>query len=231
MSGNDRGGEPERVNIRHIAAIAKEMAERAPPNSVVAQRLAASDETTRDDYLRASNIEGAITSEDWHWIVKDTIPLATHALDAVQRWYVVRQDGRRARTMQVLIGETGRGKTLAAAWLLARVGGTYVTSEEMRWLKMSNYPAKRDEFARLARTRVLVVDDVGGELDAATAAGTLFEVVNHRQGLANGWTVLTGNLSVADFEKRFGIRTVRRIEHQGRLVEVEGPDLRRGRKS
>lgn len=223
-----RGGDPERVDVSEFQKVALEMAKRAPSKAEIEKIAGASNEDTREANLSQSNIVGAITSEDWRWIVKDAIPYHTHALDAVQRWFLVRaEEGRRARTMQALLGQTGRGKTLAAAWLLARMGGAYVTAERMRRLMASYVPRHQNDFEKLAATRVLVIDDVGFELDAPSAAGTLFEIVNHRQGLANGWTIITGNLSVGDFSDRYGERTIRRLEHQGEIVEVIGEDLRR----
>lgn len=223
-----RGGDPSRVDLTDIEAIAKEMVKRSPPAADIELRESASDEESRETNLRQSNVGGAITSEDWRWIVNDTIPLQTQALDAVQRWFLVRFEARRrARTMQVLLGETSRGKTFAAVWLIARLGGVYVTAERMRRLMDSHQQRQQQEFERLAATKVLVVDDAGGELDGPSAAATMFEIVNHRQGLANGWTVITANLSPQAFEARYGVRTVRRIEHQGEIVEVGGPDLRR----
>lgn len=213
--------------LQDFVAIANEMLARAPTPAEVKSRNADSDAFTREENLHASDINGVITPEDWRWLVEDSLPEMTHALDSVQRWFNVRSTGRRAWTMMALLGETGRGKTLAGAWLLARLGGKYVWAEELCRLMTSNYPRQQQEFREYVRTRVLVVDDAGGELDAHKAKGMLLEVVNHRQGLSRGWTVIAANLSPEDFCERYGERTVRRLQHQGAIVQVEGPDMRR----
>jgi DNA replication protein DnaC len=130
-------------------------------------------------------------------------------------------------TMLALLGPTGRGKTVAAAWLLADLGGFYTTGEELRRAMRSYNPRDAELLLQLYRARSLIVDDLGTEQDLESARTALFEVVNRRMGLPRAYTVLTSNLSREAFAERYGERTLRRLEHQGLVVEVEGEDLRR----
>jgi len=151
----------------------------------------------------------------------------TPALRFVRAWHDKRRFATRPFSFAVMLGDPSVGKTLAAGWLLAQVGGAYVTAETLRHIVKSNYAADRDAFYRLTRTPLVIVDDAGTEQDEETAKSALFEFINARQGVRNGWTVIPGNLNEEDFRDRYDYRTIRRIEHQGAIVTVGGQDLRR----
>lgn len=173
-------------------------------------------------------IRGAITAEDRAAIVSDQGLRNTHALRAVQRWFNVRSGSvQRPLGALALVGNTGRGKTLAGAWLIARLGGQYVTAESLRRAFVSTHWRDRGVLDELCNQRCLMVDDAGTELDAITAQAAMFEVVNRRMGNPRAWTLITANLTAGEFRERYGERTTRRIEHQGAIIEVEGEDLRR----
>ena len=180
----------------------------------------------REERLEAAR--GVVPEEDFEALVRNEELAPTAALVAVRGWRKNRASLESPMTMLVILGETGRGKTVASLWLMAELGGVYVTAEELRRLSRSYGGRDRDDLDRLIKARVLVVDDVGTEQDEESAASAMFEVVNRRMGLARGWTILTGNLTTAQFQARYGERTTRRIHHQGAFVEVSGGDLRRG---
>lgn len=208
-------------------SVAREMAERAPSAAELAEADAHIEAHAREQRLVESDVLGAITEEDRAGIVGDKLAVTTHALATVQRWIVARSGSAKPLTTLALVGETGRGKTVAGAWLIAKLGGTYVTAEHVRRIYRSGRPQDGAEFARLLSTRVLVLDDAGTEDDAASAMASMFEAVNKRTGLARGWTLITANLAEPEFRSRYGERTLRRIEHQGAIVTVTGADLRR----
>lgn len=174
----------------------------------------------------------AILSSDREAIVRGTLT-TTHALRVVQAWhglYAGAGDSLAARPEFVpfltLYGPTGRGKTVAAAWLLATEGGLYVSVAELCKRVTSSHWRDTPWADRVLRSRVVVLDDVGTEQDDGRAA--MFEFVNRRQGLTRAMTLITSNLTGReDFLQRYEERTVRRLEHVGRLVLCKGPDLRR----
>lgn len=188
------------------------------------------DRETREENLldHRCGILGAITAEDRQAIISDQGLQRTHALRAVQRWYNVRSgSSKRPMSMLALVGLTGRGKTVAAAWLLARIGGRYVTADTMRRAFVSTHWRDAGKFDELVAQRCLVIDEAGCEIDGDTALAAMTELLNRRQGLDRGWTLVTANIVEEEFRQRYGERAMRRIEHQGAIVEVEGEDLRR----
>jgi DNA replication protein DnaC len=188
---------------------------------------------------RLERTKPAIMPEDFEAIMEDRLA-PTPALEWVQqlRRYRLRRREMMAsgggapvsRPMNILAlcGDTGRGKTVASAWLLAEEGGVYVTADELRRKVVSPGWRERDWFEGFVAASVLIVDDIGTELDPAGANLALFEVVNRRVSMAGAYTLLTTNLTESEFRARYDPRTIRRIEHAGAIVTVGGPDLRRG---
>lgn len=235
LAANPRSSlqEPEEFDWKaHYEAMAAEFAGNAPPPGGEDQRR------ERARRLIKSGIKSAITPQDFAWLVTDTLPENTHALRTVKRWAHVRAQGRRAFTMLVLLGDTGRGKTVSAGYLIARFGGFHCTMED---LVMSRATRDQALFERAAAAHVLHVDELFTESDDRRAQGALFYLLNQRVGLAQGWTMLTGNPPAPEdpnnppapadlIAERYGERTMRRIQHQGEFVQVEGEDLRRAAK-
>lgn len=181
----------------------------------------------REARLVESGVRGAITDEDCERIVADS-QLETHAIRSVKRWLNVRSgSATKPMTTLVLVGLTGRGKTVAGAWLLARIGGRYATAETLRRSVVSTHWREAAPLEQLINTRCVVIDDAGGELDANSAAAAMFELINRRSGHSRSWTLVTANMPHEEFRERYGERTIRRIEHQGAIIEVAGDDLRR----
>lgn len=226
----------QRVNFLELCREAVNLAPEGAARTTrrVGVVVLAEDPEIREQNLQNANVEGVITELDWRAVVADTLDLSTHPMRAVRRWVHIRgEQHSKPIAVVVMLGLTGRGKTIAGAWLLASLGGVYITAEELCRLMASNYAASVTEFDRVMRARVLFIDEIGFEEDAAKAAGMLFRVINRRQGLLRGWTLLAGNLALAtkdgtnEFLERYGERTVKRIEHVGYFVEVDGDDLRR----
>lgn len=208
--------------------MADELAESAPSAEDMKIAEAKVERELRAERLERSGVSGAVTAEDFEAVCDDTLK-STHALSAVRRWLVGRAKNPRPFTTLALVGETGRGKTLAGAWLIAKLGGYYTTADGVRRLFSSYGWKDGQKLEDLMRSRVLVLDDVGTEQRPEESVPAIYEVVNARAGLARGWTLITGNLAEDVLRARYGERTIRRIEHQGAMFTVKGPDLRRGR--
>lgn len=203
--------------------------------------------------LEASGILRVLPDADYTALVRDEFGIVTPALDAVRRWHNIRTgSASRPMTFMLIAGLTGRGKTLALAWLLARYGGRYVQAETLARLADSKLRDDRVAFEQMLDERVLLIDDLGTENSATLAAAAFTKVVNERQREFWGkrpdpqmkravddlrhlrWTAMSSNLYLKhpdtkanEFLKRYDERTLRRIEHQGAAIQVAGPDLRR----
>jgi DNA replication protein DnaC len=190
----------------------------------------------RAERLESSGAREAITVDDFDRIVRgDQHLLPTAALHTVRAWHD-QFHGRRAgrfKPYMVLYGMTGRGKTVAGCWLIAEEGGVYVTAPEARQVLTSGHwgdVARRD---KVLRSRVLLLDDLGTEEDDHKAQEALFTFATKRQGLRNALSLLTANLALQwpqeprkGLMTRYDERTIARLQHVGRFVEVVGEDLR-----
>jgi len=217
-----------RVDFKAIAA---EMAKNALSKAELDARIERQSRNVhheRAQRLHRSGGRGAILPEDFDAICSDALTLNTHALQHVRGWHAARAQGDyKWRTVLALVGDKGRGKTVAALWLLAQIGGTYATAADLcRWFH-SGLPTERSKYDDAIAQRVLIVDDLGTEEKQHNPMGMLFGLVNARAGIREGWTVLTANLTEPEFNARYDERTRDRIRHMGALVMVEGEDLRR----
>jgi DNA replication protein DnaC len=181
----------------------------------------------REERFSSSGLMGPVPADVVEALITGEKLVKSRALEAVVHWRQMRHKATRPFAVMVLVGDTGVGKTVAAAWLLLELGGMYVTAEEMRKRATSKHRDDRTWFEKVLGSKVLVVDDVGTERDLEDARVALYEVVNARQGLHRGWTLILGNLAREVFRERYGKRTCRRIEDQGVFIEIEDVDRRR----
>lgn len=131
-----------------------------------------------------------------------------------------------------LLGPVSIGKTVAAAWACARVGGYAIKAGEIpRILAMF----ERDEQARrIVICRLLVIDDLGTEPSkdgqpSPFFSSALYELIDERLSRRACLTLITSNLSRANVVKRYEPRTIARLDHEGHLQEKLGDkSLRRG---
>lgn len=121
----------------------------------------------------------------------------------------------------LLLGDTGTGKTVAAAWCLwqhfrayewnIHAGGTRAASPGLcvlasEFITLDVYStAGRERLDDMRRCGMLVVDDLGAAALNDTALGLLYDVMDTRYRQQRR-TVLTANLSGQDFERRFDFR-------------------------
>lgn len=173
---------------------------------------------------RARSLEGCgvrVAADAFDPLVFDCLR-PTDALDRVQRWAGESGDG----ALLALVGGTGVGKTVAAAWALLELGGNAVRSDELSFLSASNYSADRERFHEIVNAHgLLVVDDVGTERDEAKARHGLFDLVDIRQGKSMR-TLLTSNVTVEALRGRLCERTLSRLRAVGGLYSCKGTDMR-----
>lgn len=194
-----------------------------------------------------SELRLPIPAEDVERVVTYTDLRPLEALQAVRAWMVridaLAEDERnrmraaqsgvhlpalatRPRPVLALLGDLGRGKTVAAAWLLAERPGAYVKLDAAGPLKASRAAEDRALWRRLKATPYLVLDEVGHELDPVLGKAALNELVDERQGEGR-WTLLIGNIDEAHLRRRYDPRTIDRLGRMWRVQVCAGPSLRR----
>jgi hypothetical protein len=171
-----------------------------------------------------------ITAADIKSIVNGTLEERT-ALKTVRRWLAM-ATGQVPNTtgkplcFLALLGPKSLGKTVAAIWAVAEVGGAYVTAGDLRRMTSSYDARDRELLKDLYRTRLVVLDDVGTEALTDTAEEAVFDFINARQ-VENALTIITGNITTEQFKERYQERVYERVTHQGFFVELNGSSLRR----
>lgn len=132
------------------------------------------------------------------------------------------------RTLTILSGRTGCGKTVAAAgwlysWALEFRQGLWLTAARLaRWNRYET--EKMNQVLMVSR---LVLDDLGAEFIDTKGffMALLDELVNERY--ANGrQTVIATNLNSEEFKDRYSERIVDRIREKGQFVAIASLSLR-----
>jgi DNA replication protein DnaC len=182
--------------------------------------------TAQENLLEA---KPRITERDVRAIVADSLG-DTHALRIVKYFLEVNRGRKKSKSGRpvrflVLLGPTGIGKTVAAAYAFREIPGAHLSIADV----CRAYSYETDEARRLRklieRCGLLVLDDVGTFHKPDTERYVLQQVVDCRQGAYRA-TLITANLSAAELRAHLDTRTVERIEHQGSIVELAGKSLR-----
>lgn len=188
------------------------------------------EQARRAQSLDAAN--PAITAEDRRAIIRDTLQ-PTQALRAVQAWSgsVVCPVAGAAPppSFIVLVGERGRGKTVACAYVAANELSRFITGPELSRLHVQAKFDKRsaDLLTETHLAGLLILDDLcrdqhppKGEEDA------MYDLVHARQ--RRGYhTLITTNLGMDGLRKRLGDFVADRLTHAGLIVKLVGDNLRR----
>ena len=143
-------------------------------------------------------------------IVRDELE-PREALTLIRRFAAPERDT--PQRWLLLAGSTGIGKSVAAGWLLARDGGRYATVHELvelhATLSRGLAPTTLDEanarLRRLVESRVLVLDELGQELQAANLRAALHWLVEARAAMAQSsrYTLVMSNLDANTLRERF----------------------------
>lgn len=210
--------------------------------------------TERRERLMGSPIQDSLAEGDSRCILEDRLE-RTHALAAVAKWVGGWSGQARAVTRPWLIvaGPTGTGKTIAAGWAIAEVGGRYVRFPDLmqdhrsfaRRASLREQEVQRGEFrSKYGFAGLLILDELGiegeGEEERSAARLALHELVEMRQRWTHRTLVLTNKPSHELAERfetgQYDARTRSRLE---RLLvcdragtpllafDVKGEDMRR----
>lgn len=149
----------------------------------------------------------------------------TTALQAAQDW---RSSSSR---LLVLSGPVGTGKSLAAAWavhdwcrcnakrnpwgqLVYPNGQLWIGSSRLAKMLSSTLKACVEAVASLEKQGILVVDELGEEVDAAQSAAAIASLITTRFA-HNRHTIITTNCGGPTFRERYGERLVDRLRGCG----------------
>lgn len=237
--------------------LAEQFGIRRPPHLLTEDEAKTFDRSVRSSERRerliGSPIMDCLGEGDARRVLEDRIH-STHALAVVKKWVTGWTGEARSvvRPWLILAGPTGVGKTIAAAWALAEVGGRYVRWPDViadhralgRRGSLREQEATRHELrARYGGAWLLILDELGieGESDEERIAArtALHELVEMRQRWTHRTLVIT-NKSSGELAERFasGIYDPRTRSRLDRLlvldregapliaVDVKGDDLR-----
>jgi DNA replication protein DnaC len=128
----------------------------------------------------------------------------------------------------VLSGPPGCGKSLAAANALWWCDGRWVRADELLRLFASMFGDQYEQQQTLRDARLLVIDDVGCELDAQRMLPALLDLLDARKSARNTPTILTTNLNKKQFAERYANdRLTSRMHESVQWVGLSNGDMRR----
>lgn len=167
------------------------------------------------DDIRPSLIAGTLT--------------ASEPLTATQKWLADRE----RKPWIVLGGSTGVGKTCAAADALATEGGVFKTAEEVVVAFAAMFGPEAQERERILKARMLVIDDVGTEVDRDRMLSALVSLLSKRASAMWTPTIVTANMTANAFRERYkNERLMSRFSKSVKWISLQSKDdLRRRVKS
>lgn len=160
--------------------------------------------------------------------MRDALLDATYAeTDAVKRardWYASRD-----KPWLLLSGPTGCGKSMAAASIpVENYGADFVRADELVRVFASMFGELHEQQQRLRDVGLLVIDDLGCELDHARMLPALLDLLDARQSARRHPTIVTTNLTAAAFRERYANdRLNSRMAELVRWEGLTGDDMRR----
>jgi DNA replication protein DnaC len=178
------------------------------------------EEQARSELLALSGIGEVLTTGGADAVGRDQCE-STRALELVRQWLASRVP------VLALFGPRGVGKTVAAAWGLARTPGRYIEAASLCTMRRENFGAPSEGYLRAARAGLLVVDELGTEPNIDDAQATLHDIVNRRQRLPRR-TLLLGNLDRGAFLARYDGRTLDRLREIAAIRKIDGDSMRKG---
>lgn len=147
-------------------------------------------------------------------------------LAASKPWRIVDRWLRSGRPFCVLSGPRGVGKTVAAMAAKARLGGLVIGPDDMVRAHRNEHERALALRERIFDVGLLVLDDLGLEVDGESAVRAFQALIDQRQG-GGRRTLVTTNLKRAQIESTYDARTIERITHGGAFVELTGTSMRR----
>lgn len=194
----------------------------------------------RRELLSASRITrtgeaGPLRDDDVRAIVRDELKV-TDALHDVREWLDLALRPRDpGPPMLVLSGPPGIGKTVAAAWAIAQVGGRYVTLEEYlrdyaRWLSdRTQSDSTSAALDRYDARSLVVLDELRSEQEphlAKLERAAWHRLVDRRQSTRRTLTIAMTNEEGPAFVRWLDARTADRMRGIATIKALKGESLR-----
>lgn len=140
------------------------------------------------------------------------------AMDEVTGWFVKNPRPR----ILLLLGNTGIGKTFAAAHLFTLMPNGQMISGQELYLQRRNDSA----YKALLDASFLVIDDLGAEpSEFDDWRKTVAALICQRSDLGLA-TCITSNLSLPAFRERYGDRVHDRVTKEGTIALLSGTSIR-----
>ena len=212
------------------AQLAREEAERAERNrewEAKQRELREKERIERAAKFRQSvalGFEGRIRDDVRDRIASDTLDMSGEAGATIVSWWDAAE-----KPVLILSGGTGTGKSVAAVEMLARHGGSFVHARD---LARRHDPWKEDRADGVTKIDVesrglLVLDDLGTErLEDPRFLAALEDLLDARQSVTRR-TLITTNLSPAQFRERYKERFADRLNGIAKAVTLTGGSMRR----
>ena len=137
-----------------------------------------------------------------------------------------------------LSGAPGLGKTFLSACIASSVSesgwsvvyDTAVTIcsryEEGRFGRRGNPEEAEADIRRYLSCDLLIIDDLGAEMNTAFSVSTIYEVINSRLRSRNS-TVISSNLAPSDLAKRYNVQIASRLNGEYECLRFYGKDIRK----
>jgi DNA replication protein DnaC len=144
------------------------------------------------------------------------------AIEVAKRWL------ESPKPWLVLLGSSGQGKSIAAAWALRRCaekGSTVAWAQADTLAVLAGGFGGEERAERLRHVDVLVMDDIGTEHASEFSRSVMRGILQARhEDLLR--TIVTSNQAGAEFRETVGVRLARRMRDECVAVELTGEPLK-----
>lgn len=150
----------------------------------------------------------------------------TPCVSLVRRWLDARRKSPQAwKPILVILGGTGIGKTAAGAWAFTRYGGgAYTKVRGLTIAHLSMFGDGEAAWRNMCRAGFAFLDDIGRENDEkGHAVAAVEDFIDERQARP---TIITSNLTRANFLARYGTRVASRLAESGVVQWINDRDRR-----
>jgi DNA replication protein DnaC len=190
--------------------------------SVLEERDRKKREAKRQDNFRAT---GCAVTDEVFAALRDGTLCETQALRELRVWAE-----QRDKPWFALSGPTGCGKSVAVAEMLWNRGGRFIRADELVRVFSSMFGDQYELQQKIRGAYLLVIDDVGGELDSGRMLPALLDLLDSRKSAHSTPTVVTTNLTKTAFRDRYANdRLMSRMAESVLWFGLSGEDLRRAK--
>lgn len=186
------------------------------------ERAALEAQARRDRCAESLRRAGVSLRDETRALLLDGALTATEARAAADEWWAERK-----QPWLVLSGRAGSGKSVAAARLVSERGGVWMRSDDVVRVFSGMFGDPLEKQERAKETHLLVVDDLGAEVDHVRMLPALLELLDTRASAKNRPTICTTNLTKREFAERYANERLNsRMRELVRWVSIASGDMR-----